>query len=98
MAMDGGFNNNGDDDLKRRFDAACAPLERSVGNGLTPGGVLGIVDLRHGRITAATGSAAIMPERRPMTLRDLVRSRVGLQGPVHDAAHPCPSRGRPHRP
>jgi hypothetical protein len=68
MAMDGGFNNNGDDDLKRRFDAACAPLERSVGNGLTPGGVLGIVDLRHGRITAATGSAAIVPERRPMTL------------------------------
>lgn len=66
--MDGGSSNNGDDDLKRRFDAACAPLERSVGNGLTPGGVLGIVDLRHGRITAATGSAAIVPERRPMRL------------------------------
>ena len=29
--MTGGFDNNGDDELKRCFDAALAPLERSVG-------------------------------------------------------------------
>ena len=56
-----------DTDLTSIFDGAFTPLERSVREGRIPGGVLGIVDLKHGRITRAVGSAQTVPHSRPMT-------------------------------
>lgn len=53
-------------DLTRIFDRAFAPLEASVADGRIPGGVLGIVDLQFGRIIRETGSAQLVPSKRPM--------------------------------
>ncbi len=50
------------------FERAFAPLEQAVEAKRIPGGVLGIIDLKHGRMTRALGSAQIMPDQRPMTL------------------------------
>ncbi|MDC9825320.1 serine hydrolase [Devosia sp. ZB163] len=57
-----------DPELQKRFDAAYAPLEQAIDSGRVPGGVLGIIDLKHGRIVDAKGSAWVVPERRPMTV------------------------------
>ncbi|MFB9947902.1 serine hydrolase domain-containing protein [Rhizobium puerariae] len=56
-----------DAELAAVFERAFAPLERSVAEKRIPGGVLGIVDLKHGRMTRAIGSAQIVPAARPMT-------------------------------
>ena len=50
------------------FERAFAPLEQSVTDRRIPGGVLGIVDLKHGRMTRAVGSAQVVPIERPMTV------------------------------
>ncbi|MCJ9753835.1 beta-lactamase family protein [Neorhizobium sp. BETTINA12A] len=55
-------------ELAAVFQRAFAPLERSVTDRRIPGGVLGIVDLRHGRMTRAVGSAQVVPVERPMTV------------------------------
>ncbi|CDN54624.1 Penicillin-binding protein, beta-lactamase class C [Neorhizobium galegae bv. officinalis bv. officinalis str. HAMBI 1141] len=55
-------------ELAAVFERAFAPLEKSVTDKRIPGGVLGIVDLKHGRMTRATGSAQVVPTQRPMTL------------------------------
>jgi CubicO group peptidase (beta-lactamase class C family) len=57
-----------DENLQHRFARAFAPLEEAIVGSRIPGGVLGIVDLEHGRIARATGSASLVPERRPMQL------------------------------
>jgi len=49
------------------FERAFAPLAAAVSDKRIPGGVLGIVDLKHGRLTRAIGSAQIVPATRPMT-------------------------------
>jgi len=54
--------------LQERFEAGFAPLAAAIDAGRLPGAVLGIVDLKHGRLTGAAGSAWVVPERRPMTL------------------------------
>lgn len=53
-------------DLVRRFERAFEPLQISVTEGRIPGGVLGIVDRTHGRIIGETGSAQLVPVKRPM--------------------------------
>ncbi|WP_105438429.1 serine hydrolase [Neorhizobium sp. T25_13] len=55
-------------ELAAVFERAFAPLEKSVADKRIPGGVLGIVDLKHGRMTHAIGSAQVVPIERPMTL------------------------------
>lgn len=50
------------------FERAFAPLATAVSDKRIPGGVLGIVDLKHGRLTRAIGSAQVVPTTRPMTL------------------------------
>ncbi len=57
-----------DAELMDTFDRAFSPLEGAVADGRIPGGVLGLVDLKHGRATRAIGSAQIVPAVRPMTL------------------------------
>ena len=54
--------------LESRFEAAFSPLQAAVEAGRIPGGVLGIVDLEHGRLARATGSAWLVPEQKPMSL------------------------------
>ena len=54
--------------LRQVFDRAFAPVHQFIEAGRIPGGVLGMVDLEHGRIRAATGLAARLPESRPMRL------------------------------
>ncbi|CDZ69793.1 Beta-lactamase class C related penicillin binding protein [Neorhizobium galegae bv. orientalis] len=55
-------------ELAAVFERAFAPLEKSVTDRRIPGGVLGIVDLKHGRMTRAVGSAQVVPIERPMTV------------------------------
>jgi CubicO group peptidase (beta-lactamase class C family) len=55
-------------ELAAVFERAFAPLEKSVADKRIPGGVLGIVDLKHGRMTRAVGSAQVVPVERPMTV------------------------------
>jgi CubicO group peptidase (beta-lactamase class C family) len=55
-------------DLERMFDRAFEPLEAAVAAPRIPGGVLGILDLSHGRMIRATGSAQLVPTRRPMRI------------------------------
>jgi CubicO group peptidase (beta-lactamase class C family) len=55
-------------ELAAIFERAFAPLEKSVTDRRIPGGVLGIVDLKHGRMTRAIGSAQVVPIERPMTV------------------------------
>ncbi|WP_105415364.1 serine hydrolase [Neorhizobium sp. T25_27] len=55
-------------ELAAVFERAFAPLEQSVAARRIPGGVLGIVDLKHGRMTRAVGSAQVIPVERPMTV------------------------------
>lgn len=54
--------------LDARLEAGFAPLASAIEAGRIPGGVLGIVDLKEGRLTRAAGSAWVVPERRPMSL------------------------------
>ncbi|PRX09941.1 UNVERIFIED_ORG: CubicO group peptidase (beta-lactamase class C family) [Martelella mediterranea] len=54
-------------EISQRFDKAFAALEGSVAEGRIPGGVLGVVDREGRRLTRAVGSAALTPEKRPMT-------------------------------
>jgi CubicO group peptidase (beta-lactamase class C family) len=56
-----------DSELDLIFDLAFEPLEKSVAENRIPGGVLGIIDLQHGRRTRAIGAAQIVPTNRPMT-------------------------------
>jgi CubicO group peptidase (beta-lactamase class C family) len=55
-----------DDRLRPPADCAFAPLQTAVHEGRIPGGVLGIVDLQHGRAYRAIGLAQTVPIRRPM--------------------------------
>ncbi|MCQ1836301.1 serine hydrolase domain-containing protein [Neorhizobium galegae] len=55
-------------ELAAVFERAFAPLEESVADKRIPGGVLGIVDLKHGRMARAVGSAQVVPIERPMTV------------------------------
>lgn len=55
-------------ELAAVFERAFAPLEKSVADKRIPCGVLGIVDLKHGRMTRAVGSAQVVPIERPMTV------------------------------
>jgi CubicO group peptidase (beta-lactamase class C family) len=57
-----------DTELRSQFDRAFAPLAEAIESGRVPGGVLGVVDLKHGRIAGATGMASLTPDRRPMEL------------------------------
>lgn len=57
-----------DPELRALFDAALAPVQDAVNTGRIPGAVLGIVDLRRGRISAAMGHAMRVPEPRAMRL------------------------------
>ena len=54
--------------LQDRFEAAFALLQSAIDSGRIPGGVLGVVDLKHGRLSRCTGAAWLVPERREMTL------------------------------
>lgn len=54
-------------DFLRIFDRAFAPLEVSVKEGSIPGGVLGVFDRQHGRVVRETGSAQLVPSKRPMS-------------------------------
>lgn len=54
--------------LTALFERAFAPLEQAIAEKRIPGGVLGLVDLKYGRISRAAGFAEIVPERRPMTV------------------------------
>ncbi|WP_440411416.1 serine hydrolase domain-containing protein [Neorhizobium petrolearium] len=66
--MDNRMRTTANAKLIATFERAFAPLEKSVAQKRVPGGVLGIVDLKHGRVTRAVGSAQIVPAVRPMTL------------------------------
>ena len=50
-----------------RFEKAFDALEQAVDGRRIPGGVLGYADLEGKRLTRAVGSAAIVPQVRPMT-------------------------------
>lgn len=54
-------------ELAAVFERAFAPLEKSVTDNRIPGGVLGIIDLKHGHMTRAVGSAQVVPIERRMT-------------------------------
>ncbi len=54
-------------ELAAVFERAFAPVATAVNDKRVPGGVLGIIDLQHGRLTRAMGSAQIVPTERPMT-------------------------------
>lgn len=54
-------------ELAAVFERAFAPLATAVSDKRIPGGVLGIVDLKHGRLTRPIGSAQVVPTSRPMT-------------------------------
>lgn len=66
--MDDRSRSSADAELTATFERAFAPLEKSVTDRRIPGGVLGIVDLEHGRMTRAIGAAQIVPTVRPMML------------------------------
>lgn len=66
--MDDRTRTTADAELTANFGSAFAPLEKMVAEMRIPGGVLGIVDLKRGRMTRAIGSAQIVPTTRPMTL------------------------------
>nr|WP_272211311.1 serine hydrolase [Marinicella sp. W31]MDC2877197.1 serine hydrolase [Marinicella sp. W31] len=53
-------------EISGRFEKAFAALETSVSGGHIPGGVLGFTDIEGRRLTQATGSAALVPEKRLM--------------------------------
>jgi CubicO group peptidase (beta-lactamase class C family) len=53
-------------DLANRFDRAFEALQAAVSAGRIPGGVLGVVDANGHRLVRATGSAQLVPEKRPM--------------------------------
>lgn len=55
-----------DAELTARLAAGFSPLQEAVEAGRIPGGVLGIVDLEHGRAIRAVGAAQTIPARRPM--------------------------------
>jgi len=55
-------------DLRARFDAAFAPVQHAIEGGRIPGAVFGMVDLRKGRVAAASGHAMLVPDKRDMTL------------------------------
>lgn len=55
-------------ELAAVFERAFAPVAKAVNDKRIPGGVLGIVDIKHGRLTRAIGSAQVVPTTRPMTL------------------------------
>jgi CubicO group peptidase (beta-lactamase class C family) len=65
--MESRTSGNTDANLNARFERAFAPLKTAVVERRIPGGVLGIVDLEHGRQTRAIGSAQIIPKFRQMT-------------------------------
>ncbi|MBP2550972.1 CubicO group peptidase (beta-lactamase class C family) [Neorhizobium galegae] len=54
--------------LEQPFEAAFALLDQSIGSGRIPGGVLGIHDLQHGRMTRTTGLAQKVGGERIMTV------------------------------
>lgn len=60
------MTDSADPELAERFDRAFAPVEAAVKARRIPGGVLGIVERRKGRITRAIGSAQVVPSIRPM--------------------------------
>lgn len=66
--MDDRTRTAADAELTATFERAFAPLQKSVADKRIPGGVFGIVDLKHGRMTRATGAAQITPIIRPMAL------------------------------
>ncbi|MGK6312268.1 serine hydrolase domain-containing protein [Neorhizobium sp. DT-125] len=66
--MDDRTRTTADAELTAIFERAFAPLRKSVADKRIPGGVFGIVDLKHGRMTRAIGAAQITPAIRPMTL------------------------------
>ncbi|CDZ32948.1 beta-lactamase family protein [Neorhizobium galegae] len=61
-------NASGNPELTAVFERAFAPLATAVSDKRIPGGVLGIVDLKEGRMTRAIGSAQAIPVQRPMTV------------------------------
>jgi CubicO group peptidase (beta-lactamase class C family) len=65
--MENGTFRTADTDLDVRFNRTFEPLRTAVATRHIPGGVLGIVDLKHGRRTQAIGSAEFMPKYREMT-------------------------------
>jgi CubicO group peptidase (beta-lactamase class C family) len=54
--------------LEQPFKRAFALLDQSIAGGHIPGGVLGIHDIRHGRMARATGLAQKVGGERPMTV------------------------------
>ncbi|WP_404947046.1 serine hydrolase domain-containing protein [Rhizobium terrae] len=56
-----------DAELTAVFDRTFKPLEEAITAKRIPGGILGMVDLNHGRMTRAMGAAQIVPAERPMT-------------------------------
>ena len=50
-----------------RFEMAFSALQAAVDARRIPGGVLGLTDFEGARLTRAVGSAALVPEKRPMT-------------------------------
>jgi len=66
--MDDRTQSTADAELTSTFERAFMPLEKSVAEKRIPGGVLGIADLKHGRMTRSVGAAQIVPTTRPMTL------------------------------
>ncbi|WP_425283255.1 serine hydrolase domain-containing protein [Martelella endophytica] len=54
--------------MEGRFERAFDALDKAVASRRIPGGVLGVVDFEGNRMTRAVGSAAIVPERRPMSV------------------------------
>jgi CubicO group peptidase (beta-lactamase class C family) len=57
----------GSSSARSRFEAAFAPLAALVEAGRIPGGVLAVTDASGDETIRAIGSAAIVPQRRPMT-------------------------------
>lgn len=66
MSGDSNTRQRRDGRLERMFERAFEPLDTSVADGRIPGGVLGIVDLDHGRMIREAGHAQLVPVKRPM--------------------------------
>lgn len=60
------LDDQGDAALREDFERAWEPLQLAIAAGRIPGGVLGVVDLEHGRMTAAAGLTARIPQSRAM--------------------------------
>ena len=55
-------------DLRQKFELAFELVQDATRSGRIPGAALGVVDLEKGRISAATGFAALRPAPRPLSL------------------------------